>query len=65
LYNFAWERLHDRVFLNRFALDGAVIERMLIQHKKGKGERGFMLWKLLQLALFADLHAKNNLIHDE
>jgi asparagine synthase (glutamine-hydrolysing) len=59
LYNFARERLLDRTFLNRFELDGIAIERMLMQHKNGKVERGYMLWKLLQLALFADLQDKD------
>jgi asparagine synthase (glutamine-hydrolysing) len=56
LYEFARERLLDRNFLHQFFLDGAVVNRMLVQHKNGTCQRGFMLWKLLQIALFADLH---------
>lgn len=59
LYEFARERLLDRDFLRQFALDGDVIERMLVQHKDSVAERGFMLWKLLQMALFADLKARH------
>jgi asparagine synthase (glutamine-hydrolysing) len=62
LYEFARERLLDRNFLHQFSLDGAIVEQMLVQHKNRTVERGFMLWKLLQLALFANLqtnHHKN------
>lgn len=61
LYSFARERLLDRRFLHQFALDGATVERMLVQHRDRTVERGFMLWKLLQLALFADLKANHHL----
>ena len=59
LYEFARERLLDRNFLHQFSLDGAAVERMLVQHKNRTVERGFMLWKLLQLALFANLQTNN------
>ncbi len=59
LYEFARERLLDRNFLNQFSLDGAAVERMLLQHKSRTVERGFMLWKLLQLAIFADLQTSH------
>jgi asparagine synthase (glutamine-hydrolysing) len=55
LYEFTRERLLDQKFLHQFSIDGVVVERMLVQHKNKTVERGFMLWKLLQLALFADL----------
>jgi asparagine synthase (glutamine-hydrolysing) len=55
LYEFARERVLDRNFLHQFSLDGAVVERMLLEHKNRTVDRGFMLWKLLQLAIFADL----------
>jgi asparagine synthase (glutamine-hydrolysing) len=55
LYEFARERLLDRKFLVNFSINGAMLERMLVQHKNYKVDRGFMLWKLLQLALFADM----------
>jgi asparagine synthase (glutamine-hydrolysing) len=55
LYEFARSRLLDSYFLKRFGLDGMVIELMLAQHKVKNVGRGFLLWKLLQLALFIDL----------
>lgn len=59
LYEFARERLLDRNILHQFSLDGAAVERMLLQHKSRNVERGFMLWKLLQLAIFADLQTSH------
>jgi asparagine synthase (glutamine-hydrolysing) len=58
LYEFARERLLDHNFLNQFSLDGAVVERMLEQHKNRTVERGFMLWKLLQLSIHNQLFKK-------
>ena len=45
-------------YLQRLDLDGKVVEHMLEQHKKRKADRGFMLWKLLQLALSIDAQGK-------
>jgi asparagine synthase (glutamine-hydrolysing) len=58
LYEFARERLLDRDFVHQFSLDGAVVERMLEQHKNRNVERGFMLWKLLQLSIHNHLFKK-------
>lgn len=58
LYDFACAHLLDPRFLDRFALNGKVIEGMLVLHKKRKVDRGFMLWKLLQLAVFVDARFK-------
>lgn len=55
LYDFSRERLLDHGFLNQFALDAKKVEKALVQHRTGQRERGFMLWKLLQLSLFWDL----------
>jgi asparagine synthase (glutamine-hydrolysing) len=55
LFEFARERVLDRSFLNQFSIDGEGVERMLVQHKSGAVEHGFLLWKLLQLALFSGL----------
>ena len=57
LYEFAKERLLDRDFLQQFGLDGVVIGRMLVQHKDRVVDRGFLLWKLLQMALFSGSRA--------
>ena len=58
LYEFTRERLLDRNFLHKYLLDEAVIERMLEEHKNRTVERGFMLWKLLQLSIHNDLFKK-------
>jgi asparagine synthase (glutamine-hydrolysing) len=54
LYEFSQERLLDRGFLNQFALDGLKMEQTLVKHRAGQRDKGFMLWKLLQLSLFWD-----------
>ena len=43
LYEFSRERLLDRDFLQHFAMDGKVIEQIIVQHKGRVVERGFML----------------------
>jgi asparagine synthase (glutamine-hydrolysing) len=55
LFTFARTKLLDQSFLEKFQLDGSKIEKMLTQHKLMEVDRGFMLWKLLQLALFSEL----------
>lgn len=50
LYSFAEERILDSGFLRHFSLDGERIRKMLSQHKNEQMDRGFMLWKLLQLS---------------
>jgi asparagine synthase (glutamine-hydrolysing) len=52
LFDFARGCLLDRGFLQRYGLDVTVVERMLMQHKQPTVDRGFMLWKLLQLAIW-------------
>lgn len=51
LYEFARERLLDTSFLATYALDGHALEQALQQHRLHKRDRGFLLWKMLQLAL--------------
>ena len=58
LYEFARERLLDRGFLQQFSLDNVSVELMLSQHHAKNVGCGFTLWKLLQLALFADMKAR-------
>jgi asparagine synthase (glutamine-hydrolysing) len=52
LFAFARERLLDVSFLQHFALDRAHVEQMLSQYQQREAKRGFMLWKLLQLAIW-------------
>ena len=51
LYHFARERLLDAGFLASYALNGQMVESALQQHQKGIRDRGFLMWKLLQLTL--------------
>lgn len=52
LYDFSRERLLDHGFLSEFSLDRAAVEIALAQHKAGTLDRGFTLWKLLNLQLW-------------
>ena len=52
LYGFAREYLLDNSFLEKFSLRGQEVESMLRLHHQRKVNRGFMLWKLLQLAIW-------------
>ncbi len=52
LYDFTRAHLLDDSFLRIFELDGVELERMIQQHFSRKSDRGFMLWKLLQLAIW-------------
>jgi asparagine synthase (glutamine-hydrolysing) len=54
LYDFACAHLLDARFLDCFALNGKAIKDMLVLHRNRKIYRGFMLWKLLQMALLVD-----------
>lgn len=56
LHAFAAAALLDARFLERFGLDRARIETALAEHRAGRRERGFLLWKLLQLALWARVY---------
>lgn len=57
LYDFAQERLLDSNFIRRFALDPQRVERAMVSHHSGRSGQGFLLWKLLQLAIW---HQINN-----
>jgi asparagine synthase (glutamine-hydrolysing) len=53
LHGFARAAILDRAFVERFGLDTARLERALAEHRCGRRERGFLLWKLLQLSLWS------------
>jgi len=53
LYGFARAALLDTNFLNRFHVDPARLETALQEHRARRRDRGFLLWKLLQLALWS------------
>jgi asparagine synthase (glutamine-hydrolysing) len=52
LFEFSRSHLLDGEFIRRFDLNCRKIERMLNQHRAREADSGFMLWKLLQLALW-------------
>ena len=52
LYEFTRGHLLDVNFLNRFMLQEKHIENLLQQHKQRKMDHSFLLWKLLQLAIW-------------
>ena len=47
-------RLLDNKFIENFGFNSSSIEAKLKNHKSGKVEHGFMLWKLLQIALWME-----------
>lgn len=53
LFEFTRQHILDKGFLEKFALKEAEVERMLLRHRKRQVNRGFMLWKLLQLAIWS------------
>jgi asparagine synthase (glutamine-hydrolysing) len=54
LYEFARQRILAPRFIQRFELDASVLRDTLDAHRSGRQDRGFLLWKLLQLALWAE-----------
>lgn len=57
LFEFSRERLLDDGFLGRFSLDRSRVEKALAEHRSGSRDRGFLLWKLLNLQLWDGLRA--------
>jgi asparagine synthase (glutamine-hydrolysing) len=53
LHGFARAALLDANFVSRFEMDRGRIDTALQEHRAGRRDRGFLLWKLLQLALWS------------
>jgi len=53
LHGFARAALLDPTFVSRFEMDRARLESALQEHRSRRRDRGFLLWKLLQLALWS------------
>lgn len=53
LYGFAQARILEQRFLDRFSLDKTGVKSALTEHRSGARNRGFLLWKLLQLSLWS------------
>jgi asparagine synthase (glutamine-hydrolysing) len=57
LYELARDAILSSEFLAKFGFDRRAVSNALEDHRLGKRDRGFMLWKLLQLALWARVAA--------
>jgi asparagine synthase (glutamine-hydrolysing) len=55
LHDFARDAILAPQFIQRHGLDRRALERALADHRAGRRERGFLLWKFLQLALWSSL----------
>lgn len=53
LHGLARDAIMDETFIQRFGLDRARLWKVLEQHRVGDREHGFLLWKLMQLSLWA------------
>jgi len=56
LHGFARAAILERRFVERFGLDRSRLETALAEHRSRRRDRGFLLWKLLQLALWSRQH---------
>ena len=52
LYDFSREIILDDATISRWSLDRDAIELAMSEHKSKKYDHGFIIWKILQLALF-------------
>ena len=53
LHAFASAAILDSTFIERFGLNRARLELALAEHRSRRRERGFLLWKLMQLSLWS------------
>ena len=53
LHGFAGAAILDSRFVERFGLNRARLETALAEHRARRRDRGFLLWKMLQLALWS------------
>jgi len=53
LHAFACAAILDRGFIERFGLNRRRLENALADHRSRRRDRGFLLWKMLQLALWS------------
>ncbi|MEM7504714.1 MAG: asparagine synthase (glutamine-hydrolyzing) [Pseudomonadota bacterium] len=53
LHQFMKAAVLDRHFVERFGFDSPRLEAAVEEHQSGKVDRGFLLWKLLQLSLWS------------
>ncbi len=53
LYGFASSVILESAFAERFGLDRVQLQNALAEHRARRRDRGFLLWKMLQLALWS------------
>ncbi len=53
LYEFGRAAVLDVRFVERFRMDRTRLETAFDDHRSGRRNRGFLLWKLLQLSLWS------------
>jgi asparagine synthase (glutamine-hydrolysing) len=53
LHGFASSAILESTFVERFGLERTHLETALAEHRSRRRDRGFLLWKLLQLALWS------------
>lgn len=53
LHNFARDAVLNQEFLQRFGFERRKLETAFTEHREGTRDRGFTLWKVFQLALWA------------
>jgi asparagine synthase (glutamine-hydrolysing) len=53
LFGYARAAVLDRRFIERFGLDRASLDTAFAEHRARRRDRGFLLWKMLQLALWS------------
>jgi asparagine synthase (glutamine-hydrolysing) len=58
LHGFARAAILDARFIERFGMDRTRLTTALAEHRSGRRERGFLLWKLLQLSLWSREYLK-------
>jgi asparagine synthase (glutamine-hydrolysing) len=56
LHGFARAAILESSFVERFGLNRTRVETALAEHRSRRRDRGFLLWKLLQLALWSRQH---------
>ena len=58
LRGFASEHILNSSFISRFNLNKSVIERIIADHNNGISDNGFLIWKILQIAVWAQVELK-------
>ena len=59
LYGFARAAILDPAFIERFRLDRSRLAMAMAEHRSRRRDRGFLLWKLLQLSLWSRFRCRD------